>query len=175
MLKTNEMKNILILLFAFVCLVAIPSCKKGENDPFISFRSRDARITGKWKVVNYELIDNNNGSINTSSLNGSILTETINGNSTSYSYSQNWEIQANGVLKYTYIIDGELLSGSVSWHWLDDNQNKTKIILYGDEIYVVDRLTNNELVLKIESSDTDLSNGNNYVNSFSQTITFEKE
>ncbi len=169
------MKNILILLFAFVCLLAIPSCKKGENDPFISFRSRDARFTGKWKVVNLELIENNNGSINTSILNGSIFTETINGTSTSYSFSANWEILADGIIKYTDIIDGELSSGTFTWHWIDDTQKKTKILIDGGAVYVVDRLTNNELVLKIESLDTDLSNGNNYANSFSQTITFEKE
>lgn len=26
------------------------SCKKGEEDPFLSFRSRDARITGTWEL-----------------------------------------------------------------------------------------------------------------------------
>jgi hypothetical protein len=169
------MKNVLITLIALVCLTIIPSCKKGENDPFISFRSRDARITGKWKVVNLELIENNNGSINTSILNGSILTETSNGSSTSYSYSANWEILADGVFKYTYITDGELSSGSYTWHWLDDNQTKSKIILNGGGVYVVDRLTNNELVLKYEYGDSDLSNGNNDVDSFSYTVTLEKE
>ena len=169
------MKNIVIVLISLVCLIVIPSCKKGDNDPFISLRSRDARITGKWKVVKFEEIDNNNGSIYTSILNGSILTETSNGSSSSYSYSFNWEILADGTYKYTRITDGELSSGSYSWHWVDDTQKKTKIILYGGGLFVVDRLTNNDLVLKYEYGDTDLSNGSNDVDSYSLTITLEKE
>jgi hypothetical protein len=169
------MKNIVITLIALVCLTVIPSCKKGENDPFISLRSRDARITGKWKVVNLELIENENGSIYTSVLNGSILTESNNGNSISYSYSANWEILSDGTYKYTYIYDGELSSGSSTWFWLNDTQNKTKISLNGVGIFVVDRLTNNELVLKYEIVETDLSNGSNDVDSISYTITLEKE
>ncbi len=170
------MKNVLFTLIALVCLSIIPGCKKGENDPFISFRSRDARITGKWKVVNLELIESYNESINTSILNGSILTNTNNnGNSTSYSYSANWEILADGILKYTYISDGELSSGSYTWHWIDDTQKKTKILLSDGGVYVVDRLTNNELILKLEIRDTNLSNGNNVVENLSLTYTLEKE
>jgi len=30
--------------------VLLPTCKKGENDPFLSLRSRKAKITGEWKL-----------------------------------------------------------------------------------------------------------------------------
>lgn len=39
--------KIIIFLFIFM------GCKKGEEDPLLSFRSRDARITGKWWISNY--------------------------------------------------------------------------------------------------------------------------
>lgn len=29
----------------------LPACKKGEDDPGLSFRSRDARITGEWLLL----------------------------------------------------------------------------------------------------------------------------
>jgi len=43
------------LLFGFVFLsILIVSCKKGENDPFLSFKSRTARLKGTWKMVGKE-------------------------------------------------------------------------------------------------------------------------
>ncbi len=169
------MKNIVVALIALVSLAVIPSCKKGENDPFISLRSRDARITGKWKIVNFEEISNFNGSIHSSILNGSILTETSNGSSSSYSYSAYWEILADGIFKYTSNIDGELSNGSGNWYWLNDTKKKTKIFINDEEIFVVDRLTNNELILKYQYGESDLYNGSNNVSSYALTITLEKE
>ena len=49
------MKNLKIALFVVLAATFIlPSCKKGENDPFISLKSRDARITAKWKLTKIE-------------------------------------------------------------------------------------------------------------------------
>ena len=49
-----KMKRSFILVTAMslltvICL-SLASCKKGDGDPFISFRSRKARLTGNWKV-----------------------------------------------------------------------------------------------------------------------------
>ena len=41
------MKKLLIMTLA---LGMLAGCKKGENDPGISFRSRDARIVGEWEM-----------------------------------------------------------------------------------------------------------------------------
>lgn len=41
--------------FLFFSLIFIlPSCKKGENDPFISLQTRKARLCGEWKVSREE-------------------------------------------------------------------------------------------------------------------------
>ncbi|PIP55156.1 MAG: hypothetical protein COX07_01410 [Bacteroidetes bacterium CG23_combo_of_CG06-09_8_20_14_all_32_9] len=45
------MKIIKLLLLLVIIIVIIPSCKKGDNDPFLSLRSRKARITGEWKLI----------------------------------------------------------------------------------------------------------------------------
>lgn len=37
---------------AAALLLATPSCKKGENDPFLSLSSRKARISNEWVVTN---------------------------------------------------------------------------------------------------------------------------
>lgn len=64
--------NCLILTTALISLAAItiPSCKRGANDPFLSMRSRDARITGKWKLTGM-----NHKQVNTS-ISGSTVTIT---------------------------------------------------------------------------------------------------
>lgn len=50
------MKKIIALSFTTALIVSsIVSCKKGENDPFLSLRSRKARLEGSWKVSAQEL------------------------------------------------------------------------------------------------------------------------
>lgn len=49
------MKKLLVLSIAALALVAnLSSCKKGENDPFLSLKSRKARLTGEWTVTKIE-------------------------------------------------------------------------------------------------------------------------
>lgn len=49
------MKTTIKLLLALIILIPAGSCKKGEEDPFISFRSRKKRITGRWNYTSYKL------------------------------------------------------------------------------------------------------------------------
>ncbi|MES2588579.1 MAG: hypothetical protein V4622_06315 [Bacteroidota bacterium] len=44
------MKSIKLILGIAVVSMTLFSCKKGENDPFLSLSSRKARITGEWKM-----------------------------------------------------------------------------------------------------------------------------
>lgn len=72
------MKKLLIAFFLLGTISStIVSCKKGENDPSLSLRSRKARLTGEWKVTAYETIETgSDGDSFSESLNGSILTVT---------------------------------------------------------------------------------------------------
>jgi hypothetical protein len=46
------MKKLLVLSLGALALVAnLTSCKKGENDPFLSLSSRKARLAGEWTVT----------------------------------------------------------------------------------------------------------------------------
>lgn len=38
------------LLLVLTTIAAMPGCKKGEDDPFLSFRSRKNRVVGTWEV-----------------------------------------------------------------------------------------------------------------------------
>ena len=47
------MKSNKVLLIALSILLAVPffnSCKRGDNDPFISFKARDSRISAVWEL-----------------------------------------------------------------------------------------------------------------------------
>lgn len=51
-----------LLLFIVIVACCMPACKKGKEDPWLSLRSRNARVTGEWKMTAMEsastLIDN---------------------------------------------------------------------------------------------------------------------
>lgn len=40
-----------IILVATILICCNLSCKRGKEDPFLSFRSRTSRITGEWKLT----------------------------------------------------------------------------------------------------------------------------
>lgn len=56
------MKKLLILsLTALTLSVGVTSCKKGENDPFLSLSSRKARLAGEWVVSSEDVVSSRYG------------------------------------------------------------------------------------------------------------------
>lgn len=51
------MKKTILMFAAAGLMLATPSCKKGENDPFMSLSSRKARVSGEWMLSGYEYSD----------------------------------------------------------------------------------------------------------------------
>ncbi len=79
-----KMKKTSKILFLFIGLIIImSSCKKGENDPFLSMQTRKAKITGEWKLTS--------GNINVKIYNEGTLssdaTETYDGEYRYYNHS----------------------------------------------------------------------------------------
>lgn len=170
------MKKILVTVIVLLSIIVIPSCKKGEDDPFISLRSRDARVTAKWKLVNYEYQYTSSGGFgSTSVLNGSILTVSSGGSTNSYSYSKELEINSDGTYTITEIEDGDIYTSKSVWHWLNNTDDKTSISLYNDGNYVIDRLSSKELILRKESVSSETNNGTSYSSSSKSLLTFEKQ
>lgn len=50
----KKAKGLTILLVALTTIIVLDGCKRGADDPFFSFKSRKARITGDWTVDNME-------------------------------------------------------------------------------------------------------------------------
>ncbi len=59
-----------LLLIVIIIGFILPSCKKGDDDPLISFRSRKARLTGEWKLKDGKEEIINNDTTETVYLNG---------------------------------------------------------------------------------------------------------
>ena len=52
------MKKLALILGLFIVIAFIYSgCRKGEDDPWLSFRSRTQRLVGKWKLVEQKEIN----------------------------------------------------------------------------------------------------------------------
>lgn len=50
----KKAKGLSILLVVLTTIIVFDGCKRGVDDPFFSFKSRKARVTGDWTVDNME-------------------------------------------------------------------------------------------------------------------------
>lgn len=54
--QSNGFRKSALLFLLFVIIISGSSCKKGEDDPFISLNSRKARLQGDWRFVSGDLV-----------------------------------------------------------------------------------------------------------------------
>ena len=90
-------RNFKYAFVAILSLTFLAACKKGENDPFLSLRTRNARITGTWKLTAQETTQTDvYGGVTevySTTFDGTNLTMTDPGGSYTVSYSQTIEIK----------------------------------------------------------------------------------
>lgn len=139
-------KTIYLCLITITTLGFMQSCKKGENDPFLSLRTRKARIAGEWKLSasesKYTSTSPNSSNSSTTTYDGATETTvqsvTINGNTTSTTstavYTFNIEFDKNGTYTLTQVQDGETYTAQGTWIFLkrskeDELKNKEAILL----------------------------------------------
>lgn len=181
MMKTNFLKVLVVL---FVGTLILEGCRKGENDPLISLKTRDARVSGEWELVNYESTRTNvyksEGTTvtqtYTNTYNGTTWTETDPGDSDSYAYSRELIIEKNG--NYTYIEndDGDKLELDSKWSWLDDGKKKTRIVLDDHGTFTINQLKNKEMIFTDEWTVTEVDDdGDEESTSYSMKAVYEKK
>jgi len=175
-----------LLAIAIITLSSLfPACKKGENDPFLSLRSRDARLTGTWKLKSFTFTQTsvdviNNRPITSTTIeeyNGTVIITTNNdGTTESEAFSSETTYDKDGT--YTTIstdVDGETTTETDYWWWEGADKNKTYIVTEEGRWYV-DKLSNKEMVLLREFSRKSTEpNGDEFENNFSGTATFQKQ
>lgn len=99
------MKKVLFSIAA-VAIVAtsFTSCKKGENDPGISLKSRKGRLKGEWALSAKEVVhtENHSGTITTITTTATATTMTVvtaSGSLSStdeYDYTEKWTVEKDG-------------------------------------------------------------------------------
>jgi hypothetical protein len=111
-----EMKKTILMFVAAGLMFAIPSCKKGENDPFLSFSSRKARVAGEWKLSAYDYSDrtddaNDNSfeTVESTFTDGQIVTITTQTDDGGYATAESAAMQVDN-FNYVFNKDGSWTS-----------------------------------------------------------------
>jgi len=152
------MKIIKLLLLLVIIIVIIPSCKKGDNDPFLSLRSRKARITGNWELITgttiYTFNDTTESVTYYENKVDVVYSTTDAGTiaSGTYSYTEKWNINKDYTFKITqnFFDYRKEISGYWSFYNKDKNlelKNKEAIIfriLSEKIIYTTSGVNNSE-------------------------------
>lgn len=140
------MKKIIALSTIAVLLIGFATqCKKGEDDPFVSLRSRKARVSGEWSLTSGTMIYASRGN-NYSSTTSIVFTSAAFSSTYNYvngSFSQTGT--DNGTYKYdikfdkdgsftsTEIYDGEVSIVSGTWNFTDgvgETKKREQIVLF---------------------------------------------
>lgn len=177
-------------LLAIVGLTAISGCKKGENDPFLSLKTRTGRITGEWKLMAGTITETETmgGSTDTS-----VTTYTSSTQNSIDSYTEIITIERDGTYEQAITQNGSILIVKGNWYFSGksediDLKKKEAIVfsetefvhqngtisytgLFGNRILLIDQLKNKELIFKGKIS----YEGAGYTESYSYDRTFEKQ
>ena len=103
-------KSAHLLLIVFVSSTfMLESCfKKGPSDPFISFKSRKARMTGDWKIKDYLL------ETTTDFIDGEKDIYKFTGTDDNVSEKIGYE-HKDGVKDTTWTWNGKVVQGGIKW------------------------------------------------------------
>lgn len=201
----KKAKFIYIILVGIMALPFISGCKKGDQDPFLSLRSRDGRLIKEWKLVKVEGTEISKDSyisptITTIySFDGTTFqcTETTTINSTptitKTTGLYTLEIKEDGTLSINETITTSGISSTTTaltskgtWVWATGNKKKDHLLLSFNLSYInrnyfdgglvyVSRLSSNELVLNSSSAESNATGVSSSSNSSDFTYTFEKK
>jgi len=179
----KKLNNYAILVLFVLSLTSIVGCsKKGEDDPFLSFKSRDARLAGEWALTSVD------ASTKSTSVYKGTTTETSS--ETTYSgkeqtttrskgdpittkYTLSLVIEKNGTITYTYegfntkdVSTGiSTIQGSWNWETTGKRKSAINIDITGPSAFPlmgtwdVSQLKNKEIIFSkstfVKSSSTD--------------------
>ncbi|MDD4149454.1 MAG: hypothetical protein PHE33_05445 [Bacteroidales bacterium] len=168
------MKTKVFILILVMFGLTFSSCKKYEDGPALSLKSKNARITGEWKLVAYSYERTSTSGITTSTYDGTTMITAYG----SYPYSRTLIIDKDGTYTYKETNDGDTEEHTSYWSWIDGAKGKEQINFYSDDLYNIKKLANKELVFENTSSWKDYDDNSTTPTSFStstSTWTYEKQ
>ena len=124
-----------LLTAAIISTFFLASCKKGENDPLLSLRSRKARLVGEWTLKSgFENYKVNSIDIEVEYDESS---KTINANE--YAYTEKLIFRKNGQYEWIYTDNNAKVTEKGSWEFGRKNKDKEykakeTVVLYISEI-----------------------------------------
>ena len=139
------MKKIINLLLFVIIVGAFSECKKGENDPLLSTRTRKARVVGRWDVsegkenstYNYPGYSSSTNIVYTKNSFAANYSYTFNNMTTAGSdvgaFACSLELEKDGSYLYTQSMDGVFLISKGTWNFtgkVGDLKNKEQIVLF---------------------------------------------
>lgn len=141
--------NRFLFLSGLSFLFVLSACKKGPDDPFISLRSRKARVVGDWKMKKGS---NESSDQNTSNTSNNQSTSSTTYNESSYttvshftsgtntqdntstgSYSLKISFKKDGTFDYSEEQDGDTYTAKGTWNFtggVGSKKNKEQIVLH---------------------------------------------
>ena len=119
------MKTKTIFLFiAIASLITLDSCKKGDNDPGLSLRSRTARLEGDWKLESGTITTTTGANTTIETYNGATLVVTYNGTEISNeAYTTNMTFEKNGKYERSGLEDTVTYTENGFWAWINKNKD----------------------------------------------------
>ncbi|MBI4645874.1 MAG: hypothetical protein HY738_04575 [Bacteroidia bacterium] len=120
-------KLIVITLCALMVIPVFNTCKKGENDPLLSFRSRKKRLVGEWQLTEWDRTYTYGSSTTITNFNGSIKTVTYgSGDPVTSSYTETMTIEDDGTftIATTEITGGDTEQETIKGYWFFMDGNK---------------------------------------------------
>ena len=126
------MKTKLTLLIISLIFL-MPGCKKGPNDPFLSFKCRKARVVGTWTVTSYKsTYSSSGGNTSTHIMTNGNYSDTYNSFTTTGVETFSYEFLKDGTWTLTNNSDGDLYTSEGTWNFtgkIGENKNKDHIVM----------------------------------------------
>lgn len=117
------------LFFFLILMLILPGCRKGEDDPFLSLRSRTKRLCGDWTMTefreyHYDGSDSAHSDMYEVSMKdgqGSVL---YKGNvMENFSFNETWKFEKDGNYQIESLINGAKINQQGVWTWSEKDKN----------------------------------------------------
>lgn len=122
----KKVKIILLALIGAAMIMPISSCKKGADDPFLSLKSRKARLAGDWDVTSWIITTVSGTTTSTTTYEDGSYTYTSGSTTTTGSYTWDFTIEKNGSYNYkrTITVSGNSDKYEEEGLWFFTSANK---------------------------------------------------
>jgi len=128
------------IILTLIAVFLFTTCKKGEDDPVISLRSRTTRLTGEWRLVSGTAGYTTNGYNDTFSFTGTDFRENL---TTAYlttyigKYILKLNIAKDGTFSFKEFLAGSTLDASGTWNFnngIGEDKKKEDVIFTIDKV-----------------------------------------